>query len=97
MDWVAVIGLALMFTFVTMIATGAMAMGSQRPPLYRRVVPCPEDEERAIVALSWNPKQRRTVVVKCESHQWNNGSCGKSCEQSLQGVFPEPIATTVVP
>jgi hypothetical protein len=93
------IGITLVLTFLGMIGTGAIAMSSQSPPPYRRVVTCPEDdgEARAIVSLSWNRTERRTAVVKCDNCHWKEGSCEKSCEPFVQGLLPEAIPTTVVP
>jgi hypothetical protein len=91
------VGITIIFTFVAMIAAGAMALSAQQPPAHRRVVTCPEDEAPAIVALSWNTPQRRTVVVECDNRHWKDGRCNRECEALLQGMFPAPIPTTVVP
>jgi hypothetical protein len=94
MDPVAV---TLVFTFIVMLATGAMTMHVQRPPFHRRQVACPEDQQQATVALSWKTSQQRMVVAECDHRNWKDGRCQHSCAASLQTAFPELLPTVVLP
>jgi len=92
MDPVAV---TLVLTFIVMLATAALTMPVQQPPLYRRHVICPEDRQEATVALSWDVAHRRMSVVGC-SHR-DNGPCLETCAPALQTAFPELLPSVVIP
>ncbi len=78
MDPVAVM---LVLTFIVMLATAAMTMPFQPPPVLRRQVSCPEDHEEATVAFSWD-------ITRRERH------CGvrPSGERSLSGYLCHTVA-----
>jgi len=92
-----IVGAVLVFTFLALLISGPLIMGLRRPPALRRAVRCPEDQAPAAVAVSWEPEQRRMVVIECDHRHARDGSCRRSCEGSLQQAVPELIPTTVMP
>jgi hypothetical protein len=63
----------------------------------RRRIRCPEDQDVATVALSWEPGPRRMIVADCDHRLAKEGGCRKACEAGLQNAFPEMTPTTVMP
>ena len=88
--------IALICTFVVMLATGAVAMGFQRPPMHWEQLTCPEDHRPVLVALGWRPEEHQMSVVGCDHRCWKEEQCRKGCEPSVRAVFSELIPTTVV-
>jgi hypothetical protein len=92
MDPVAVM---LVLTFIVMLATAAMTMPFQPPPVLRRQVACPEDHEEATVAFSWDITRRRIAIVECDHRE--NGHCQDTCATRLQTAWAEPHPSVVLP
>ncbi len=92
MDPVAV---TLILTFLVMLASAALTLSAQPIPFHRREVVCPEDQQEATVALSWNVAHRRMVVVACDHR--DDGRCHEHCAPALQQAFPELMPSVVIP
>jgi hypothetical protein len=88
---------ALIVTFVVMMATGAAAVLSRRPPLHRQTVACPEDGSQALVGAEWDRAQHRMVIGECDHPRSKSGHCHKTCEAYVQRDLSELTVQTVLP
>ena len=90
------IGLIIVITFLSMLASCGLAVSRQYPPVTQAHVRCPEDGGAATVSLAWRATNRDIEIVTCDRRMARSASCREGCKHEAREAYSEPLATTII-
>jgi hypothetical protein len=91
-----VVGIGIVGTFFSLLATSVFGLQAQQPPSTSRATTCPTSGKAAVVTLGWNQTSQCLDVERCDSQQFGDGACGKLCLASVSQAAPMMPASNVI-